>query len=198
MNLPFSVDPYRGGRIPVLVLADLHHWPALAEGERVKPRIAATLARCRDALMHARRMSFPVAFVRRVNNSGLFGQRKRYPTWLEGFEPGRSDMVFEHTMPSCYESPEFAAMAKHANGNFVLAGLFSETTCLSTAVDAHHRGHHCTYLEDASVSRGMGECESETAYRTLTHIISLYSDITSTGTWIHATSLNGGVEWGTK
>ena len=36
---------------------------------------------------------------------------------------------------------------------FAIAGLVAEETCLATAIDASRRGHHVTFLSDASASR---------------------------------------------
>jgi nicotinamidase-related amidase len=195
MNLTYTHDQFRQRGKPVLVLADLHHGPAFVRTAAV----AAALERCHAALAHARALGFPIAFVRQVKNSGLFGETKRYPAWLEGFEPHRADMVFDHTLPSCYDSAEFAQMAKHANGNFVLAGLFSELTCLSTAVDAYHRGQSFVFLSDASAPRGRNTyngSQNEAMDHAITHIISHYTDVANTSSWITATSLNGGVTYG--
>ena len=43
------------------------------------------------------------------------------------------------------------------SGKFIMAGFAGEAACLSTAIDAFHRGHHVTYLADASASHGLGD-----------------------------------------
>ncbi len=80
-------------------------------------------------------------------------ERSAQSAWISGFEPKRSDMVFERPQPSCYTNQLFEDVVSQI-GSFAIAGLVAEETCLATAIDASHRGHHVTFLSDASASRG--------------------------------------------
>ena len=62
-------------------------------------------------------------------------ERAHQSAWISGFEPRRSDMVFERQQPSCYSNHLFENVVSQA-GSFAIAGLVAEETCLATAIDA--------------------------------------------------------------
>ena len=180
---------------PTLVLVDLHR--AIVENNTVANaetvNIVSALANCRAALRHARARRMSVAFIRPYERSPSQSELPPSSRWLEDFEPKRADMVFDRRLPSCYASAEFVEMAGHIGGNYVLAGLFGETSCLSTAIDAFHRNHRFTYLADASACRGLNDLSSASMHESVTTIISLYGSIATTQSWIRATSQKFGV-----
>ena len=184
-------DRYRS---PTLVLVDLHE-ATTGKGSHIDaPALSQALANCRAALVHARATGLPVAFARRVAYESSPWVAQRYPVWLDGFEPKRSDMVFDRPGPSCYASPEFADMMHYTSGNYVIAGLFAETSCLSTVVDAHHRNHRTTYLMDASASRAHDDISAADMHNAVHNIVSLYGTVVSTKAWIRMTSLKIGAK----
>jgi nicotinamidase-related amidase len=107
--------------------------------------------------------------------------------WISGFEPKRSDMVFERPQPSCYANQLFADVVSQI-GSFAIAGLVAEETCLATAIDASHRGHHVTFLSDASASRGRPEADARAVHVVTTRAIELFADTVTTRDWLVATS----------
>jgi nicotinamidase-related amidase len=173
---------------PTLVLVDLHH--DLVDLVEVNADSSPTraLENCAELLRHARACGFPVAFTRRIAVAENFAAPPTYPRWINGFEPHRSDMVFDHCRPSCYTSLEFAEMAEHLGGNFVIAGRLGESSCLATAVDAHHRDQRPTVLVDALVTRGSRALPPEMMERALAHILSLYAETDTAHGWMSATS----------
>jgi nicotinamidase-related amidase len=178
----------RGRSAPTLVLVDLHH--DLFNLFEVSGASGPTRAieNCGAVLRHARALGIPVAFTRRITAPANLGAAPTYPHWINGFEPQRSDMVFDHNQPSCYASAEFDEMADHLGGNFVVAGQVGELSCLSTAVDAFHRGQRPTFLTDALVSRGGGDVPAAMMERALAHIVSLYAECDTADGWMTATS----------
>ena len=52
----------------------------------------------------------------------------------------------------------------------MLAGLFGETACLSTLIEAYHRNHHFTYLTDASCSRGQDGVSAGELHRSVLRV----------------------------
>jgi nicotinamidase-related amidase len=178
----------RGRAAPTLVLVDLHHdaCDLVEVSEGSHPTRA--LERCAEILRHARACGFPVAFTRRIIAPNTLAGTPTYPRWIGGFEPQRSDMVFDHCRPSCYASGEFAEMAEHLGGHFVIAGRVGEISCLSTAVDAFHRDHRPTFLIDALLSRGGKELSAAMIERALSHILSLYVQTATAEGWMTATS----------
>ena len=179
--------------MPTLVLVDLHlnlSHPRQCEPEREE--LSAALETCRQVLAYARRRQMPVAFVRRMPPLPSFLANHAYPPWIRGLEPTRSDMIFERALPSCYASSQFAQMAA-SNPNLVLAGLFGETACLSTLVEAYHRNHHFTFLTDASCSRGQGEVAPAEMHRSVTNLAALYGRLATTEEWMRTVSVRSAI-----
>jgi nicotinamidase-related amidase len=168
------------------VLVDLHEHAGL--GCVAERDFTGALQNCRRALAHARRFGFPVAFTRKLEQaSGPPGGRHE-PSWLSGFLPSRSEMVFERFGLSCYSSPAFAEMMDHAGESYVLAGLFAETSCLATALDGALRKHRVAFLEDASASRAMGRASPADTHDITTGIMALHVEVTDTTRWIRASA----------
>lgn len=165
---------------PVLVLVGLHEsgLPGL------EPDVASNaLDRCAEALVAARAQQAPVAFVRCMTPPSSISEPRAYPAWLKGFEPERNDLVFDVVQPSCYSNAEFSRIMDYSDGNFVIAGLFAETTCLATAIDAHHRRHSFTYLSDASASRNHGAIPAALFHDAVSQVMSLYGSVAESPDW---------------
>ena len=171
-------------RIPTLVLLDLQQEYIAAPRLFSLPEAEAALENCRLALAHARRVGLPVAFLRMIGQSPFFNPVLSYSNWISGFEPLTSEMVFERSKPSCYANREFAHAMSEGGGHFVLAGFSGEAGCLATAVDAFHRGHRVTYLADASASHDLDRIAAPTVHETVTQLIGLYGDVTTTRRWL--------------
>ena len=175
----------RGRSVPTLVLVDLHYelFDLFEVGVSGPTR---ALDNCLALLRHARALGIPVAFTRRIAEPLSLSAEPTYPRWINGFEPQRSDMVFDRCKPSCYASSDFAEMAEHLGGNFVVAGQAGELSCLSTAVDAFHRDQRPTFLTDALVTRGGKDLPAATMERGLAHIVSLSVDTDTAEGWMTA------------
>jgi nicotinamidase-related amidase len=174
--------------IPTLVLVDLQREYIASPRVLAIPEARTALANCRAALVHARAMGFPVAYVRWINRSSLFNAATPFSRWIEGFEPHGVDMIFERNRPSCYASADFAEVMSGGGGNFVLAGFAGEAACLATAIDAFHRGHEVTYLADASASHALDDAGADDVHRVVSSIVGLYGSVSATKTWIADTS----------
>lgn len=165
---------------PTLVLVGLHQNPDDdLDGLRAYGR---ALSNCQSVLARARAFNIPVAHARTMAPKSA-SERLRYPAWIPGFEPARSDMVFDVLQPSCYSNTEFSRTMEYSNGNFAIAGLFGETTCLSTAIDAHHRKHNFVYISDASACRDSGPIPPGTFHDAVTRIMSFYGKVTEGAKW---------------
>jgi nicotinamidase-related amidase len=148
--------------------------------------LARSLENCMSAIQHARNLGLPIAFTRQGDNPGLI-ERSAQSAWISGFEPKRADMVFERRQPSCYANQLFEDVVSRI-GNFVIAGLIAEETCLATAIDAAHRGHHVTFLSDASESRARRDADARSVHLVATAAMELFADVTATRHWLVATS----------
>lgn len=175
------------GPAPTLVLLDLQQ--DYVAGLRSLPAAEREIAlgNCRAALAHARRMGFPVAFVRSVRRATGFPEQ---PTgrWIEPFEPRGSEMVFERDKPSCFSNALFADVMDNCGGPIVLGGFAGATGCLATAVDAYHRGCDLIYLADASASHAISGASGGETHAMLTEVIRLYAAVASTQGWVRSTS----------
>jgi len=141
---------------------------------------------CKSAIRHARDSRIPIAFTRRA--AGLRSAESSVPSaWISGFEPKRSDMVFERQYPSCYGNPLFEDIVSDA-GSFAIGGFAAEEICLATAIDASHRGHQVTFLSDASASYRRRHQDARGAHAVATKAIELFADIATTSHWLVATS----------
>ena len=169
--------------LPTLVLVDMNNdQPSGTEADPGHKNFLAALEKCGTALEHARQHGLPVAFVRHMSPSTSFLATRAYPSWIGDIRPRRSDMIFERAFPSCYASSEFAQMAHHSV-ELVLAGLFGETSCLSTLVEGYGRCHVFTYLADASFSRGVDGISFDQVHRSVMGIASIYSEVSTTQAW---------------
>lgn len=141
--------------------------------------VERSLENCRMAIQHARAVGIPLAYTRLTceTSSG----------WIQGLEPKRSDMVFDRSSASCYASPYFEEIVSGVE-RFAMAGLMAETVCVATAIDAAHRRHAVTFLDDASVSSGRGVIDSSTAHRLTIDLLNLFAQPIATSQWITATS----------
>lgn len=173
--------------VPTLVLVDMQQEYIAAPRALALEDAPKALDAARQALDHARTNGFPVAFMRWIDNAPFFNPNSRFARWIEGFEPHGCDMIFERNRPSCYASREFTDMMGRSGQPFVMAGFAGETACLSTAIDAFHRGHSFTFLEDASASHALEHTSAADAHRAVADIVRLYGDVTDARSWIAST-----------
>jgi nicotinamidase-related amidase len=175
--------------MPTLVLVGLHQ----NSGDDPKDMRAygRALSNCRAVLDHAKACNIPVAYARNITPKSV-SDRLHYPPWISGFEPARSDMIFDVLQPSCYSNTEFSRAMEYSNGNFAIAGLFGETTCLSTAIDARHRRHNFTYLSDASACRNNGAIPAAMFHEAVSQVMSIYGNVMEGAQWSRSLPLNRG------
>jgi nicotinamidase-related amidase len=173
--------------VPTLVFVDMQKEYLATPRLIAIPDIDPALANCRSLLAHARETGLPVAFVRWLDRAGsFFNQATPFAGWIEGFEPQRNEMIFERQRPSCYASEGFAQFMEHGGKDVVLAGFAGESACLSTMVDAFHRGHHVTYAEDASASHRLVDMSAAEVHAAVARIAGLYGDVVKTDGWLAA------------
>ena len=171
----------------LLVMVDLQekNYAALAQDNAFG--IQRSLNNCMAAIRHAREFAIPIAFTRHGDDGPGVLERSSPSAWISGLEPRRSDMVFERQQPSCYSNHLFENVVAQA-GSFAIAGLIAEEICLATAIDASRRGHHVTFLSDASASRCRHNADAAAVHVAATRAIELFADVATTGQWLVATS----------
>ncbi len=143
------------------------------------------IANCQALLSFARASRFPVAFVRWIQKGKFFGHMSAGSGWIDGLGPRGSDMIFDRDMPSCYASRDFADMMEQGGGsNAVIAGFTGTIACLSTIIDAFHRGHRVMFISDASASHQTVDASHADAHRAAVGIARLYCPVETTARWI--------------
>ncbi len=169
----------------LLVMVDLQQKNHDELADDPGSELAYALENCASAIRHARDLGMPIAFTRLTPGAG--NQRAAQSPWIPGFEPKRADMVFERSQPSCYANPLFEDVVSKF-GSFAIAGLGTEQAGLATAVDASPRGHHVTFLSDASASRGRHGMDAGAVHVLVTKTIGLFADTIATRHWLAAMS----------
>jgi nicotinamidase-related amidase len=173
--------------VPIVVFVDMQQEYVAAPRLLAISGIDRALDNCRKVLDHARRIGLPVAFVRMLSESAFFNRATPFARWIEGFEPYRSEMIFERGSPSCYSCESFTALMNQSRGGIVLAGFAGESSCLSTLIDAFHRNHKVTYLCDASASHALEDVSADEIHRAVSKMSGLYGDVHETDDWIAST-----------
>jgi nicotinamidase-related amidase len=170
----------------LLVMVDLQQSNYRQLARDCAAQIDGTLESCMAAIRHARSLGIPIAFTRRAEVLGSH-EPVASTAWISGFEPKRSDMVFDRQQPSCYSNQLFEDVVSQI-GSFAIGGLIADGTCLATAIDASHRGHRVTFLSDAAASRGRQGADAKAVHAVATKAIELFADVATTGNWLRATS----------
>lgn len=174
--------------VPVIVFVDLQQEYVAAPRALAFAEISEQLANCREILDHARSVGLPIAFTRWIGKSPFFNAATRFSGWIKGFEPQNTDMIFDRCQPSCYSSKDFVEVIANSGGNLVIAGFAGEVACLSTAIEAFHRGHNLVFVADASASHPLDSIPACDVHDVITRLISLYGAVTTTRSWIKSTS----------
>jgi nicotinamidase-related amidase len=144
--------------------------------------IGPSLENCRRLLRHARGSSWPVVHVRHIQRRGhLFDEAMEFSRFVEGFEPLSSEPVFTKSNLSCYSDDAFSRMMDSACDDQVyVAGYNSLMCCLSTLVDAFHRGHRVNFVADASLARATQQGDEQEVHRHVIEILAIYATIVTT------------------
>lgn len=176
MMRDFAVDP-----VPVLVSLDLQREYVTPGRPYCLEYIDQSLENCRRLLNHAREQKWPVAHVRYIQDGHLFNARLPYSRFIEGFEPMAYEMVFTRDKFSCFASPEFSNFMETARHSPVfIMGFNTQMCCLSTLVDALHRGMRLKYIVDASLARATMQGDERQTHDWLLEVLSIYADLVTT------------------
>jgi nicotinamidase-related amidase len=171
--------------VPIVVFVDMQKEYLAAPRLVAIPNIESAIKNCRKILAHSRKVGLPIVFVRWLNHSApFFNKASPFVGWIDGFEPQRSEIVFERKCPSCYTSEGFAEFMHQGGADVVLAGFAGEAACLSTLVDAFHRNHRMTFLTDASASHPLEAMSSEDVHFAVSNIAALYGEVAKTDAWL--------------
>ncbi len=139
------------------------------------------ISNCKRLLDGVRRLRLPLAHFRQLRSSAFFNKNSDFSQWIEDFRPTANEAIYERQLPSCYSNSSFSDyMNQISQPVMILAGLTADQSCLSTAVEAYHRGHRIIYVSDASSNPVVGSLSEEKSHNIVSHIISLYAKIVTT------------------
>ncbi len=185
MNVVSLPVGHRRAVAPVVLLVDPLR--ACHAGGRTYQLAGATAAieNCRKIVGFARLHGYPIAVTRWRQRDQTGVAANRFVGWLDGLEPHGADMVFEKPLPSCYSNPTFANMMASGGGEHaVLMGFTAALSCLSTIVDAHHRGHRLTFLADASANHLFDTPDANCIDQVVASVIALYARVSTAHRWM--------------
>lgn len=138
----------------VLILVDVQR-EYVAEGRPFFLKtIGPSLENLRKLLAHAREQGWKIIHIRHQQNAECFTYGSEYSLPIEGFEPQDGEYSLVKSNFSCFSSREFQSlMDKWRHEDIIVAGYGATMCCLSTMIDAHHRGHEFTFVRDATCAR---------------------------------------------
>jgi len=140
--------------MPVLVLVDIQK-EYIAQGRPFYlETIAESLNNLKKLLAHGRQKGWKIIHMAHNQNADCFHYDSEFSEFIEGFEPIDGEMSLKKSDFSCFSCPEFlAAIDKIRHEDIFLAGYGATMCCLSTLVDAHHRGYDITFVTDATCAK---------------------------------------------
>lgn len=143
--------------------------------------IDESLENCAAIIAHARCESWPIVHVRHVQDGHVFNEQTPFGRFVEGFEPRGSEMLFSKDKLSCYSNKGFAELMQWARSETVyVIGYNSIMCCLSTLVEAFHRGHRLNFVTDASLAKATAHASEDETHRIMTDVISIYANVVRT------------------
>ncbi len=140
--------------MPVLVLVDVQK-EYVTEGRAFcLETIQESLDNCKKLLDHARANSWKIIHMHHAQNAEYFARGSEYSEYIEGFEPRENEFNIEKSDFSCFTAPQFSSLIdKYRHENIILAGYGCTMCCLSTLIQAHHRGFEFYFVKDATCAK---------------------------------------------
>ncbi len=140
--------------MPVLVLVDVQK-EYVAKGRAFfLETIGKSLDNIKRLLAHARKEGWKIVHMRHQQNAEYFTYGSPFSDYIDGYEPHEGEESYTKPNFSCFSNREFQAlMDKYRHEDIILAGYGATMCCLSTMVDAHHRGIELAFVGDASCAR---------------------------------------------
>lgn len=173
--------------MPVLVLIDVQK-EYVAEGRPFcLETIGPALENIRKLLNHARQNGWKIIHMQHQQNSDCFTYGSPWAEFIEGFGPEGDEMSFKKSNFSCFSNGEFQAlMDKWRHEDIYVAGFGATMCCLSTMIDAHHRGHEFTFVGDASCARRTPRFGEQDMLEHILDIMGAFGNVVTTQSALNA------------
>lgn len=140
--------------LPILVLVDVQKEYVTEGRPFCLETIAPSLNNIRRLLAHARQKGWRVVHMRHQQNDDFFTYGSEYAQFIDGFAPIDKEYSFTKNDFSCFSSVDFQAMVeRNRHREIIIVGYSTAMCCLSTLIDAHHRGHEFTFVTDATCAK---------------------------------------------
>lgn len=143
--------------------------------------IGPSLENLRKLQAHAREKGWRVVHIRHQQNSEYFTYHGEFSEFIEGFEPIEGEVVMIKSDFSCFSSPDFQALVDRLrNRELILCGYSATMCCLSTLIDAHHRGYEFTFVSDATCAKRTKRFGEQDMKEHVVDIASAYAKMATT------------------
>lgn len=165
----------------VLVLVDVQKEYIAGNRPFHLATIAPSLENIRKLLAHARARGWKIIHMRHEQNDECFAYGSELARPIEGFEPIEGEHSFVKSNFSCFSNGEFQALIdKWRHEDIILAGYGASMCCLSTMIDAHHRGHDFTFVKDATCARRTARFEEQDVTERIIDLVAAFGEVKST------------------
>ena len=167
--------------MPVLVLVDVQK-EYITEGRPFcLETIGESLNNLRRLLTHARSRGWKIVHMRHQQNAECFSYGSEYSDYIDGFGPQGNELDLVKTDFSCFSCPEFQALVDRArHQEIILAGYGATMCCLSTLIDAHHRGYEFTFVTDATCAKRSARFGEQDMKEHIVDIMAAFANLTTT------------------
>lgn len=167
--------------MPVLVLVDVQKEYVAKGRPFFLETIGPSLENLRKLLAHARKEGWSIIHVRHEQNGDCFVYDSPFAEPIEGFEPQDGEFSLVKSNFSCFSSPEFQSlMDKWRHEEIIVAGYGASMCCLSTMIDAHHRGHDFTFVHDATCARRTARFDEQDIKERVTDLMIAFGKVANT------------------
>lgn len=165
----------------VLVLVDVQKEYIDPNSPFCLDNIEPALQNLRKLQEHARQHNWTIIHIKHQQNAEVFSYGSPTAEFIEGFEAtGNEKVMVKHNF-SAFSNAEFKAFIDHyRNKDIILAGFSAAMCCLSTLIEAHHRGYEFIYVSDATAGRRTEHFDEETVRDCVVDIARAYAHVVTT------------------
>lgn len=167
--------------MPVLVIVDAQKEYVTKGRPFYLETIGPSLENLQKLLAHARAHDWKIAHMRHEQNSMCFTYGSPYAEFIDGFGPQEGEESMVKSNFSCFSSREFQALVdKYRHEEIIIAGYGTSMCCLSTMIDAHHRGYDFTFVADATCAKRSARFDEQDMKEHIVDILAAFGHLTTT------------------
>lgn len=137
--------------------------------------IEDSLDKAKACLKYARRNNYKIIHVKHIQNGEIFSKDNHFSDFIDGFEPLNNECVITKSNFSSYSNKEFTNTV--GNSDLYIVGHGSTMCCLSTTIDAYHRGNKVFFISDASYAKKTPIADEKAMHLYATEIIKSFATV---------------------